>query len=172
MAYNAGILLGRIQKVQGYDGTLSVKLERDVEEDFSDMESVFIEYEGKPVPFFISSVNYEGGDILKIKLDGYDSFEKASMFAGCRVNKTTGTGKEKAGDNSDITGFTVMLSDKSIVGTVEEIIQNPGQDLLRILSAEKKEILIPLHTDFITAVSKKKKTITMDLPEGLMEINL
>ena len=86
MAYNAGILLGRIQKVQGYDGTLSVKLERDVEEDFSDMESVFIEYEGKPVPFFISSVNYEGGDILKIKLDGYDSFEKASMFAGCRVN--------------------------------------------------------------------------------------
>ena len=65
-----------------------------------------------------------------------------------------------------------MLSDKSIVGTVEEIIQNPGQDLLRILSAEKKEILIPFHTDFITAVSKKKKTITMDLPEGLMEINL
>ena len=59
MAYNAGILIGRIQKVQGYDGTLSVKLEKDFEEDISEMESVFIEYEGKPVPFFITSLEDE-----------------------------------------------------------------------------------------------------------------
>lgn len=172
MAYNAGILLGRIQKVQGYDGTLSVKLERDLEEDISDMESVFIEYEGKSVPFFISSLEDEGGDTIRLRLEGFDSYDKASMFAGCRVSMTTGPRRDEAGDNSGITGFTVLLTNRSIVGTIEEIIHNPGQDLLRLLSPEKKEILIPLHSDFIITVNKKKKTITMDLPEGLIEINL
>jgi 16S rRNA processing protein RimM len=169
--YNAGILLGRIQKVQGYDGTLTVKLERDFTEDISDMESVFIEYEGKPVPFFISSMEDEGGDILKLRLEGYDSYDKASLFAGCRIRMTSGTRREEDDVNSGITGFTVILSDLSIAGVVEEIIQNPGQDLLRILSPEKKEILVPLHSDLITGIDKKKRTISMDLPEGLIEIN-
>ena len=172
MPYNAGILLGRIQKVQGYDGTLTVKLDRDFTEDISDMESVFIEYEGKPVPFFISSMEDEGGDILKLRLEGYDSYDKASMFAGCRISMTSGTRREEEDANSGITGFTVILSDLSIVGVIEEVIQNPGQDLLRILSPEKKEILVPLHSDLITGIDKKKRTISMDLPEGLIEINL
>ena len=172
MPYNAGILLGRIQKVQGYDGTLSVKLDRDFTEDISEMESVFIEYEGKPVPFFISSKEDEGGDILKLRLDGWDSYDKASMFAGCRISMTSGTPRDEYDVNSGITGFTVILSDRSIVRVIEEIIQNSGQDLLRILSPEKKEILVPLHSDLITGIDKKKRTLTMNLPEGLTEINM
>ncbi|HAX94641.1 MAG TPA: 16S rRNA processing protein RimM [Bacteroidales bacterium] len=171
MPYNAGILLGRIQKVQGYDGTLSVKLDKDFTEDISDMESVFIEYEGKPVPFFISSMEDEGGDIIKLRLEGYDTYDKASMFAGCRMSLTSGRRREEEDDNSGITGFTVILSNQSIAGVIEEIIQNPGQDLLRILSPEKKEILVPLHSDLITGINKKKRTLSMDLPEGLLEIN-
>ncbi|MBN2667316.1 MAG: hypothetical protein JXR67_12455 [Bacteroidales bacterium] len=170
MPYNAGILLGRIQKVQGYDGTLSVKLDKDFTEDISDMESVFIEYEGKPVPFFISSMEDEGGDIIKLRLEGYGAYDKASIFAGCRISMTTGLRREDD-ENSGITGFTVILSDLSIAGVIEEVIQNPGQDLLRILSPEKKEILVPLHSDLITGINKKKRTISMDLPEGLLEIN-
>jgi 16S rRNA processing protein RimM len=172
VAYNAGILIGRIQKVQGYDGTLSVKLEKDFEEDISEMESVFIEYEGKPVPFFITSLEDEGGDTIKLKLEGFDSYEKASMFSGCRVRMTTAASRDEAGNNLEIRGFTVLLSDRGIVGIIEEIIQNPGQDLLRILSPEKREILVPLHSDLITGINKKKKTITMNLPDGLLEINL
>ena len=84
---------------------------------------------------------------------------------------TSGTRREEDDDNSGITGFTVILSDLSIVGVIEEIIQNPGQDLLRILSPEKKEILVPLHSDLITGIDKKKRTISMNLPEGLIEIN-
>ena len=55
MAYNANILLGRILKIQGYDGTITVKLEKDFIDNIPEMESVFLEIEGKPVPFFISS---------------------------------------------------------------------------------------------------------------------
>ena len=171
MGYNANILLGKILKIQGYDGTMTINLEKDFIENIPEMESVFLEIEGKPVPFFISSSQYSGGDILKMRFDGYGTYEKVSDLAGCKVFLTTGKGKSTHSDNESITGFKVILSDKSTIGIIDEIINNPGQDLLKIISPEKKEILIPFHEDFIVRIDKKKRTITVQLPEGLTEIN-
>lgn len=171
MGYNANILLGRILKIQGYDGTMTVKLEKDFIDNIPAMEAVFLEIEGKPVPFFISSLHYSGGDILKLRFDGYGTYEKVSDLAGCKVFLTTGKAKTTRSANESITGFKVILSNKSPLGIIEEIINNPGQDLLKIISPEKKEILIPFHEDFIVRIDVKKKTITVQLPEGLTEIN-
>jgi len=172
VVYNANISLGRILKIQGYDGTLTVKLEKDFIENIPGMESVFLEIDGKPVPFFISSSAYEGGDILKLRLDGYGSYEKTNGFAGCRVFLTSGG--EKTGPPSgieNIAGFRVMLKDKTIIGNVEEIINNPGHDLMKIISPEKKEILVPFHRDFIVRFDEKKRIITVQLPDGLIDLN-
>ena len=54
MAYKNDILLGRITKVSGYEGAVTVKLEKIFTENIPQMESVFLEIEGRPVPFFIS----------------------------------------------------------------------------------------------------------------------
>ena len=171
MGYNANILLGRILKIQGYDGTMTIKLEKDFIDNIPEMGSVFLEIEGKPVPFFISSSQYSGGDILKLRFDGYGTYEKVSDFAGCKLFLTTGKGKSTHSDNISITGFKVILSNKSTLGIIDEIINSPGQDLLKIISPENKEILIPFHEDFIARIDVKKRTITVQLPEGLTEIN-
>ncbi len=55
------------------------------------MESVFLEIEGRPVPFFISGYGIFGADILKLRFEGYDSDEKISEFVGCRIFLTFGT---------------------------------------------------------------------------------
>ena len=54
MAYNSDILLGRITKVSGYEGAVTVRLEKIFFENIPQMESVFLEIEGRQVPFFIS----------------------------------------------------------------------------------------------------------------------
>jgi 16S rRNA processing protein RimM len=76
-----------------------------------------------------------------------------------------------ADNTQSISGFKVILENKKLIGTVKEIIQNPGQDLLIIISPEGNEILIPFHKDFILHIGLKKKTIMVELPEGLTEIN-
>lgn len=173
MTYNANILLGRIFKIHGYDGTLIVKLENDFIENIPPMESVYLEIEGKPVPFCISASEYSGGDILKLKFEGYGNYEKVSVFAGCRMFLTSGSENTgPASVNENIAGFRVILKDKTIIGDVEEIINNPGHDLIKIISPEKKEILIPFHRDFIVRFDEKKRIITVQLPEGLIDINL
>ncbi|MBN2632313.1 MAG: 16S rRNA processing protein RimM [Bacteroidales bacterium] len=171
MGYNATILLGRISKIHGFEGAVTVKLERTFVEKIPEMESVFIEFEGKPVPFFIEDHEYRGGDILRLKFSGYDSFDRVREFAGCRIFLTSGKAPGKEKDTGSIKGFKIMLSDGTLTGTITRIIENPGQLLLELSAADNKAILIPFHDDLIISTDIKKKIIVMDLPEGLTEIN-
>jgi 16S rRNA processing protein RimM len=172
MTYNNNILLGRITKVSGYEGAVTIKLEKIFFENIPQMESVFFEIEGRSVPFFISDQEYSGADILKVIFDGYGSVEKINEFVGCRVFLTTGLAEsDKTNDIHNLDGYQVFTSDNEILGIIREIISNPGQLLLSVITSGKKEILIPLHEDFIVSIDKEKKTILMDIPEGLTEIN-
>jgi 16S rRNA processing protein RimM len=170
--YRYQILLGRISKVNGYNGSVSVKLEKSFIENIPEMESVFLEIDGKPVPFFISSSDYAGGDILKLKFEGYNSYEKVFDFIGYRIFLTTIL-EDYMPDHKpvSISGYSVILQNNSLIGTVTEIIKNPGHDLLKIVSPDEKEILIPYHEDFIISFDDQGKTILVKLPEGLTEIN-
>jgi 16S rRNA processing protein RimM len=172
VAYNVHILLGRILKADGFDGSVTIKLEEAFREKIPEMESVFLEIDGKPVPFFISESESAVNDILRLKFNGYDSIEKINEFVGCRVYLTTpGTGKSKVLNSSGFTGYSVFLPGNRLLGEVTDIIENPGQILLILKSPAGKEILVPFHEDFIISVNKRKKLIEMDLPEGLTEIN-
>jgi 16S rRNA processing protein RimM len=172
MAYKSDILLGRIIKVSGFEGAVTVKLERLFSGKLPNMESVFLEIEGRPVPFFISDSDYSGADILRLKFDGYDSSDKVIEFVGCRVFLTTpAPADNKAEEIKSLLGYTVLTTDNIILGTIDEIIPNPGQWLLSVTSESKKEILIPLHENFIIRIDNKKKIIIMDIPDGLLEIN-
>jgi 16S rRNA processing protein RimM len=172
MTYENQILLGHITRIHGYEGSVVIKLEQGFVENIPELESVFIEIEGRPVPFFISQTEYQGSDILKMKFEGYQTDYKVSGFIGCRVFLTTAAGTQDEPQNTAIlTGFKVILNDKRILGKITRVAKNPGQDLLSILTPENREILIPLHEDFIVKINKRSKTIMMDLPEGLIELN-
>lgn len=172
MTYNPTILLGRITKVSGYDGTVAVKLEKAFSENIPEMESVFLEIDGRPVPFFISDSEYSGADILKLKFDGYDTIEKVNEFTACRVFLTTSIPTGNNEDNiQSFIGFRVFIQDNELLGSITEVIPNRGQWLLNVISSGDKAILIPFHEHFIVRIDMKKKIILMNIPEGLTEIN-
>lgn len=172
MAYKYNILLGRISKVSGFEGAMTVILERSFIENIPQMETVFLEIEGRPVPFFISESEYSGNDILKIRFIDYDTVEKVSEFKGCKVYLTSELHTtEKMDDSGDITGYEVLTDDNLLLGHITEVIQYPGQWLLNITTPDKKEILVPLHEDFIILLDYRKRLMVLKIPEGLLEIN-
>ena len=95
------------------------------------MESVFLEIEGKPVPFFILESDYPGSDILRLKFDGYNSMEQVNEFTGCRVFLTSGESEEKRADVRTFHSYSILLPDDSHVGTISEIIENRDSCYLR-----------------------------------------
>ena len=173
MAYRCDILLGRITKVSGYEGAVAVKIEKLVTENIPQMESVFLEIEGRPVPFFISGMEYNGADILKLQFEGYDSNEKMCEFTGCRIFLTSGTdiGSLKE-ESQNFMGYKVFADDGKLLGSISDVISNNGQWLINVASADRKSILIPFHEHFIVSIDRRKKVIIMDIPDGLTEINV
>jgi 16S rRNA processing protein RimM len=172
MAYTCNTLLGRIIKIIGYEGTVAVKLEKIFTENIPLMESVFLEIEGRVVPFFISGSEYSGADILKLSFDGYDSDEKVSEFAGCRVFLTSAIYNDNLNEsNETLIGYRVFVQEDQLLGSISEVLTNNGQWLINVISKNKKDILIPFHEHFIVSIDKRKKIIIMNIPEGLTEIN-
>jgi 16S rRNA processing protein RimM len=173
MAYKNNILLGRITKVSGYEGAVAVKVEKIFTENIPQMESVFLEIEGRPVPFFISGLEYSGADVLKLWFEGYDTVEKVSEFTGCRIFLTEEVIDEKnqKSDNQLLIDYQVYTKESILLGPISDIISNNGQWLLNIITLNKKNVLIPFHEDFIISIDKRKKIVVMDIPEGLLEIN-
>lgn len=172
MAYIANILLGRISKTHGFEGAVTVKLDKGFIEKIPDMESVFLEIEGKPVPFFIEESEYPGGDILRLKFSGYNNIEKVNEFTGCRILLNS-ENEDSPGTaiNYNVEGYKIFLPENTLLGTIRSVIENPGQLLLSVVTESGREILIPFHEHFILGIDKKRNIIKMNLPEGLTEIN-
>ena len=172
MAYNCNILLGRIKKINGFKGAVTVKLEKTFTENIPEMETVFLEIEGRPVPFFISDYEYSGADLLNLTFTGYDTVDKVKEFTGCSVFLTSTDNRAPHPDDLEpLKKYTVITSDGILIGKITGVIRNPGQWLLIVNSDDKKEILIPFHENLIIRMDKRKYIMVMDIPDGLLDIN-
>jgi 16S rRNA processing protein RimM len=172
MAYKAHILLGKITKVHGYEGAVTIRLERNLSENIPGMESVFIETDGRPVPFFIDYTEQPDPLTLRLKFSDYKSTEKVREFVGCRVY-LTGPAQllTPAQDPNSLNGYDVFSEEDISIGIIAGIIENPGQLLLNIKSVSGKEILLPFHEDLINSIDPEKKIIRMIIPDGIADIN-
>ncbi|MDR2886873.1 MAG: ribosome maturation factor RimM [Bacteroidales bacterium] len=171
MAYSRNILLGKIIKVNARNGTVTVGVTSSFVDNIPEMESVFVEIDNRPIPFFIDESETRGNDLLNLKLADYNTADKLKEFNGCRVFLTSGGVLNNENCYEDLTGFSVFDENGNKMGTVNSIIQNPGQWLLEILSPQKKEILLPFHKDLILETDSIKRIVVIKIPEGLLDIN-
>lgn len=172
MAYIKHILLGRITRTHGFEGAVTVKTEKIFSENIPEMESVFLEIDGRQVPFFIEYIEQPGTGVLRMKFEGYDSAAKVKDFVKCDVFLTDDHIPLKVNDDPQaLQGYTVISDKDQTIGVIKEINYNPGQILLVVRSGSGKEMLIPLHEDIIQELNRDQKILVMNLPEGLTEIN-
>jgi 16S rRNA processing protein RimM len=171
MAYKRHILLGKITKVHSYEGAVTIRLERNFSDNIPEMESVFIETDGRPVPFFIEYTEQPDNLTLRMKFSGYDSDKKMKEFVGSGIYLTEPSEASSVEISPDLISYEVFSDSGISLGIISEIIENPGQLLLNIISGSGKNILLPLHEDLIISIDPLEKIIRMIIPEGIADIN-
>jgi 16S rRNA processing protein RimM len=172
MAYNTHILLGKITKVHGHEGAVTIRLERSFPDNIPKMESVFIETDGRPVPFFIDYSEQPDLSILRLKFEGYNSAEKVKEFVGCKLYMIGSEINLKLLPNPiNLINYNVFSEENTSIGVITEIIENPGQLLLNIQSSSGRYFLLPLHDDLIREIDTENNIIRMIIPEGIVDIN-
>ncbi|HRC89980.1 MAG TPA: ribosome maturation factor RimM [Bacteroidales bacterium] len=166
-------LPGRIEKIHGASGRAVISTIDPVNENLNNRGLLFIEIEGKKVPFFIESLEIQGERTIIVKLEGYDRADRLKDFTGCNVFfPLTSQKKNNAISVFDLKGYTIISENENISGTVVNVADFHGNILLEVRKEDGLNFLIPFHKDLIIEADHKNKTLKMNLPDGISELNL
>ena len=160
---------GFIIKTRGFEGHLKVAIEESLSGSLEKLKFLFLQIESMQIPFHITQLDVRDGFIL-VKLEGVDSKEDAQKFNGTIVYiDRKHVGEEKETELLHLSGYIVM-NNKEQVGVIKDTQQFPHQ-LMAILQRGEQEILIPLHEGFVISINHDTKTLDLDLPQGLLDLN-
>ena len=70
----------------------------------------------------------------------------------------------------ELAGSRVFLENGLHLGVLEEVLDNNGSEIWRIMTMLGKEVLFPVHDRFILKMAPQDQRIVIDPPPGLLEI--
>lgn len=172
MKFESCYQLGYVLKAHGLKGELVIVIDADNPQEYSEMESVFVEVNKKLIPFFIERIQLNGPKAI-IKFEEIDSIDQAKKFKGSPIYLPLDVLPE-LGDGyyfHELIGYKVVDSKEGELGTISGVFDSGSQDLIA-MQYQEKEVLIPLTDEVVTKVDKKAKSIFTTLPDGLLDIYL
>jgi len=163
--------IGYILKPHGLKGQVTLSMDPEAPEDFSHLETLYVEIREKLLPFFIESISLKGNKAF-LKLEEVDTPEEARSISKSAVYLPKSS-RPKSGRgefyDDEVIGFEVLDTVLGPLGKIIGIVQ-AGPNKLLSLDFQGKEVLVPLNSPFIEGVNKSRKKITITLPEGFLEI--
>ena len=166
--------LGYVAKLHGYKGEVSLFLDVTNPEDYETLDAVFIEINGQLSPFFVASFKLKNKGFAAVKFEGVDSENDARILLRKNLFLPAQVLPKLSGKNfydHEVEGFTVIDTNFGEVGIIESVIDLQVNPLLQIMNGSK-EVLIPLIQGIVKELDRKKKTMTITAPEGLIELYL
>jgi len=165
------IAVGRITRSIGLKGELNVALLTDVPERFENLESVWVGTdETQTVEHSVASVRV-GRSSVVLKLKNIDSRSAADEQRGRLVfvaEKEAIVPKKGSYFIHDVVGMKVLTEEGEEVGTVQEVMQMPANDVW-VVVAGGKEVLIPATKEVIKSVDLEHRAVRIRPLEGLLE---
>jgi 16S rRNA processing protein RimM len=164
--------LGNVVGKFSFKGELLVKVDSDNPEDYTELESVFVELSTGLVPFFIKKCQLHKSELLRIDFEEISNDQEADALIKKNLYLPLDLLPPLEGNKfyyHEIIGFTVSTKAKEI-GLITAVLEQGPQALFQVEATDKKIHLIPIHDDFILEVDRKKNLIQVQLPEGLLEL--
>ena len=160
--------IGHLGKTHGVKGEISFLFDDDVF-DRTDADYLILRIDGILVPFFIEEYRFKSDANAIMKFEGLDTQERARELTGCDVYFPRSLAE---GDDTDISwsilvGYDIIEAPSGkAIGRITSI----DDSTLNILFCLDDGRLIPASDDLITAINQQARTITMQIPEGLLEL--
>jgi 16S rRNA processing protein RimM len=160
--------IGKLGKTHGVRGEISFLFDDDVF-DRVDADYLILSIDDILVPFFIEEYRFKTDSNALMKFEGIDTQERARELTGCEVYFP----HELADSDEDtiswaaIVGFDITDADSSrTIGRIAAV----DDSTINILFELEDGRLIPASEDLITDIDQQARTITMRLPDGLLNL--
>ena len=172
-AWDEMVLVGRIARPHGLRGHVVVNPETDfVEERFTSGATMWTRSDRGDEALTISSARVQNGRPV-IGFAGFASSEDVERLAGLELRVPEESLQSLAAGayyQHQLVGCGVETVTGTPVGTVVRVDGGAGGSLLAVAGA-RGEILIPLAQHICVEVDVAARRITVDPPDGLLELN-
>jgi len=166
--------IGKILRTHGYKGKIRITFHPVFAEDLNELEGVLIELNGiGMLPFIITEREIISEKEALITLEEINSMEAARPLCGKTIFAREEDIKHSVESNPymSLTGYMAIDNKEGSLGKITDVLELPGQVLAEI-NRDGRKILVPLNEIFIKAIDRKKKILLLELPDGLIDINL
>lgn len=164
--------LGQIRRPHGILGEVKAFFDVDDIEPYIDKESVYILQGSKLTPFVIETFRPISGTLAVIKFQGiYDRTQAESLGGAEMYLPLSELPPLEDGQfyYHDIIGYKIVDAREGELGTVERIIEMPGNDLID-MKYQARQVFIPMNDAIVKRADHATRSIHTELPEGLLEI--
>ena len=160
--------IGKLGKAHGIKGEISFLFDDDVF-DRVDADYLVLDIDGILVPFFIEEYRFKSDTNALIKFEDIDTQERARELTGCDVYfpRALADSDQEGMSWAEIVGFGIVDAN---TGQTAGKIASVDDSTLNILFELEDGRLIPASEELITDIDKENRTITIDIPEGLLEL--
>tara|TARA_B100000945_G_scaffold275860_1_gene240127 strand:- start:632 stop:1159 length:528 start_codon:yes stop_codon:yes gene_type:complete len=166
--------LGKITKKYSFKGEIILNLDTDEPNLYQNMLSVFVDLNGKIVPYFIERSSLHKKKSIRIKFEDINSEEEASYLLNKEVYLPINLLPKLEGKKfyyHEITGYKVIDSNHGNIGLIVSVNDASSQSIF-VIENTGKQILIPINDKIIERIDRENKTIYISAPNGLIELYL
>ena len=160
--------IGKLGKTHGVKGEISFLFDDDVF-DRVDADYLVLDIDGILVPFFMEEYRFKSDSNALVKFEDIDTQERAQQLTGTDVYfpRALADSDEDSLSWAAIVGYDIAdAQTRQSVGKIAAI-DDSTQNILFELEDGK---LIPASEELITAIDKENRTITIDIPDGLLDL--
>ena len=164
--------IGKIGKPHGVKGELTLFFDDDVF-DRVEAEYLVLCVDGILVPFYMDDWRFKTGETALVKFTDIDTKEAASELTGCEVFFPKHLSDREEDDLTwdEIKGFEVVDANHGNIGNVVSIDESTVNVIMEVETAKGNIILVPANENLIKEVDPENRSIVVDLPDGLVDLN-
>jgi len=169
---NPYLLLGTIVKPQGVRGEVKLRYETDDPSRFDTLTAVYLRRGEAYEPLRVLAARVSGGAAF-LTLEGVEDRDAAEALRGRDVYVDRAHARELAGNEvfvADLLGVKAVDPDGRAVGTLRDVLQNGGVDVL-VFTTPRGTLMAPFLKRLVRELDVRAGRMVLD-PQTLSEVGL
>ena len=170
------IAIGHYNKPHGVAGEISATVDVEVEL-LRDLSCLVSEVDGIFVPFFVNACRPKTADTVLLTIDGISNEVEATLLVNAEIfalKRDFGQIAEEEDADGYPLDYFIGFEMKDVHGNrLGEIVavDEQTENAIFIVDRGEDECMIPAADELIVEFDVDSKTMVMDLPQGLLELN-
>jgi 16S rRNA processing protein RimM len=163
------VVIGQVRRAHGTGGEVVIEPVSGTFERFRDLKRVLVRDKDGIRETSVTSVRKKG-DLVVAKIEGIDDRASAQALASAELGvKRQDVWPLPEGSYYifDVVGSKVVATDGREIGTVEDVLGMPANDVL-VVRTDKGEALLPVTKNVVKKIDVKAKTVVIEEIEGLL----